>query len=88
MSTPVQIVVAAIPTLAALFLLSPMWVVLAFIVLGQGHFVLSYLYQYRAGKLTRQYALRYLIGVALIALFLFLTHGSLAMLILLIAIAF
>ncbi|MFN8613449.1 MAG: hypothetical protein U0931_38275 [Vulcanimicrobiota bacterium] len=41
-------------------------VILAMILLGQGHFLMAYLYQGLAGKITRGYALRYLFWLGLI----------------------
>ena len=40
--------------------------VATFIVLGQGHFLIAYLYQARAGKIGPSYAIRYLFWVAVI----------------------
>lgn len=53
-------------------LLLPFSVVASFIVLGQAHFLMTYLYQYRAGKITRQYLMWY----ALIAIPVFLLASS------------
>ena len=39
----------------AVFFLSPPALLMTFIVLGQGHFFIAYLYQYRAKKITRSY---------------------------------
>lgn len=41
--------------LPPILLLPPQSVLWLFIVLGQGHFFLAYLYQYKAGKITRTY---------------------------------
>jgi hypothetical protein len=41
-------------------------VVLIYIVLGQGHFLTAYFYQWKAGKMTRGYLLRYLLAAAAI----------------------
>ena len=45
-------------------------VVLVYIVLGQGHFLSAYLYQYKAGKVNRNYILVYLTSaIAIISLY-------------------
>lgn len=54
--------------LVAVTVLSPYEVTLAFVVLGQGHFLLTYLYQWRAGKIGITYLSLYVL--ALIALYL------------------
>lgn len=39
----------------AVFFLSPSNILMLFVVLGQAHFFIAYLYQYRAGKITKRY---------------------------------
>lgn len=58
---------------AALILFVPeVYLVPLFIVLGQGHFALSYLYQYRAGKVGTRYLVSY-IGLSILLLAFILT---------------
>jgi len=52
---------ALTPAIALFSLHNPLFVLMAFIVLGQGHFLLTYLYQWRAKKITRVYIFSYLI---------------------------
>lgn len=54
-------ILAAAITLPVLYFLTPANLSLAFIALGQGHFVSTYIYQARAGKLSRRYIQSYLI---------------------------
>lgn len=47
----------------AVFSLTPYSLLQTFIVLGHGHFFISYLYQYRAGKITRLYVGLYVLAL-------------------------
>jgi hypothetical protein len=51
--------------IALIFLLTPAQVLTMFIVLGQAHFFIAYLYQYRAGKISARYATLYAIVLAI-----------------------
>lgn len=53
--------IALIPALALFALQEPYLVLVSYIVLGQGHFFLTYLYQYRGKKINRLYIVMYLI---------------------------
>lgn len=46
-----------------------------FIVLGQGHFLLAYYYQYKAGKIDRAFGIRYACCVIVLAAFYFLAFN-------------
>lgn len=54
-----QYSIAILPALVLLLLQQPQFALTAFIVLGQGHFLLTYLYQYRGGKCTGRYLVAY-----------------------------
>ncbi len=57
----IRYTIALLPALLLLLLQQPTVSLFTFIVLGQGHFLLTYLYQFRAGKITRTYLLWYAI---------------------------
>lgn len=59
----IEKVLALALTLGLVAYLSWKQVVLVYIVFGQGHFLLAYLYQFKAGKITKKY-----VGVALASL--------------------
>ena len=63
-------------------LLSPYHVMHAFVVLGHAHFALTYLYQYKAGKIKPIYVLPFIISAAF---FLFLTYAYPALFVLFVA---
>lgn len=46
-------------------------IIALFVVLGQGHFLLAYYYQFKAGKMDRAYLARYLVSSALLLIFWF-----------------
>lgn len=72
-----QYSLAILPAILLLLVNKPALALAAFVVLGQGHFLLTYLYQYRGGKITRFYMSAYAIGLPLayvIAVYLPLTY--------------
>ena len=83
-----QVIAATIPTLAALTMLSPHGVVITFLIFGNAHVLLAYLYQYRAGKIDAAYHKRFLFSVFGIGVFLLLTDFSLPLLTFVTAIVF
>lgn len=62
-----QTAIAAALTFTALFALSPVQVLFTYVVLGQAHFLLTYLYQARTGKITIAYLCAYAVVLALLA---------------------
>jgi hypothetical protein len=60
-----QYSLAVLPAILLLLVNKPSLALAAFIVLGQGHFLLTYLYQYRGGKMTRFYLSAYLLCLPL-----------------------
>ncbi len=60
--------------LASVFVVPSAWLVAAFIILGQAHFAMAMIYQYRGGRVTRRYVLT---ALALVAVFvLYFTSGA------------
>lgn len=55
--------------LASVFIFPSSWFVTAFIILGQAHFAMAMLYQYRGGRVTRRYVLTALVLLALFILY-------------------
>lgn len=60
-----QYSLAILPAILLLLVAKPALALAAFIVLGQGHFLLTYLYQYRGGKITRFYLSAYFVCLPL-----------------------
>lgn len=60
-----QYSLAILPAILLLLLAKPALALATFIVLGQGHFLLTYLYQYRGGKITPVYISAYLLCLPL-----------------------
>lgn len=83
-----QIIIAALPVVAALVLLSPPAVVLTFLLFGDAHIFTAFLYQQRAGKIGAKYWRRFLVSVVGVGMFLFVTNASLPLFTLLTATVF
>lgn len=56
--------VALLASLLSVIILSPQNIVTVFIVLGQAHFIISYIYQWRAGKIGIKFVLLYALAVS------------------------
>ncbi|MEC7750840.1 MAG: hypothetical protein VX405_04955 [Myxococcota bacterium] len=59
--------ISAVITLACALLLSQKDLVLLFIVVGQGHFVIAYLYRFRAKRVSRTLMVNYMLAVVVFA---------------------
>ena len=73
-ATFVQKAAALLLTGLAVFYLSPFAFITLFIVAGHGHFFASYLYQWKAGKVTARFVGAYIVFALL--LFYWITHGA------------
>ncbi len=66
--TVLRNIVLPFTALASVFLFPAEWLVIAFLILGQAHFAMAMLYQYRGGRVDRRYLLTlgFLVVVAVI----------------------
>lgn len=70
------------------FLVPNAWITIAFVVVGQAHFVMTYLYQYRGKRMNMWYVLTLVVLVGLLGMYLFFMGESLLPIFLVVATLF